>query len=139
MKTGFIVAFSIMIIALLTNNNQSDNNLKEAKRDVTIQLFLNYITYFDEYYQNHKTEYGDVTDKVALPTWMPIDTSIRMYVNPDAAYVFMPSSSGILSGLLKITENSAMVGYSDSNNIITLAGKITKPAFIPSGYIVYVR
>lgn len=139
MKAGFIVAFSIMIIALLTNNNQSDDKLKEARRDITIQLFLNYVTCFDEYYQNHKTDYGDVTDKVNLPAWMPVDTSIRMYVNPDAAYVFMPSSSGILSGLLKMTSNSAMVGYSDNTSIITLAGKITKPVFIPSGYIVYVR
>lgn len=139
MKAGFIVAFSIMIVAILTNNNQSDSKLQEAKRTVTIQLFLNYVSCFDEYYQNHKTEYGDVTEKVTLPAWMPVDTSIRMYINPDAAYVFMPSSSGILSGLLKMTENSAMVGYSDNSNIITLAGKLAKPVYIPAGYIVYVR
>ncbi|EJH2486503.1 type IV pilus biogenesis protein PilM, partial [Salmonella enterica subsp. enterica serovar Eko] len=43
------------------------------------------------------------------------------------------------NNILKRTEGSVLVGVSDSSSLVTEAGRINKPSFIPSGYIVYMR
>lgn len=62
-----------------------------------------------------------------------------MVIDGDVGYVYTPASKGVMREVIEWTRNSASVGLSDAVYIHTLSGKIQKPSFIGSGYIVYVR
>ncbi|HCA7081261.1 TPA: type IV pilus biogenesis protein PilM [Citrobacter sedlakii] len=139
MKSLFVVALCLLAVAIYQNSLEGNDSYIKSIKLNKVSLFLNYTSVFDDYYLSNANANGDVTNKVTLPVWLPVDNTIKMYVNSGYGYVFMPSASGVLSELLRATDNSALIGFSDNDSITTLSGKIAKPAFIPAGYIVYVR
>ncbi|WOI84401.1 MULTISPECIES: type IV pilus biogenesis protein PilM [Enterobacteriaceae] len=139
MKSMLIVAFFTLLVAFYQNSDDSKESYNESLRTNKASLFLNYTSAFDTYYLTHSSANGDVTSQVTLPTWLPVDTTVKMNVSGGYGYVYMPSISGVLSEVMKATDNSALVGISDNTVIKTNSGTIAKPTFIPAGYIVYVR
>ncbi|GAB7400903.1 hypothetical protein OUHCRE2_43620 [Enterobacter asburiae] len=139
MKSLLIVALCILVVAIYQNSFEGNSSYNETLKLNKASLFLNYTAAFDAYYLANGSANGDVTNKVTLPVWLPNDVTIKMYVNGGYGYVFMPSASGVLSEIMRATDNSALIGFTDSTSIISLAGKNQKPNFIPAGYIVYVR
>jgi len=139
MKSLLIVALCVLVVAFYQNSFEGNNSYNESLKLNKASLFLNYTSAFDVYYLSNGSANGDVTNKVTLPIWLPVDNTIKMYVNGGYGYVFMPSASGVLSEIMRATDYSALVGFTDNTSIITLSGKIAKPGFIPTGYIVYVR
>lgn len=139
MKTTYIILFCLMVIVSLTGMLSSKNSLDITQADISAKNFLNYVLAFDEYLLSHDIINGDVTNDVVIPTWLPVNSEIKMIISAGYGYIFMPSSPGMLANVQQITGNSAMVGVSDSASISTPLGAIAKPGFIPSGYIVYVR
>ncbi|EGH9360821.1 type IV pilus biogenesis protein PilM [Salmonella enterica] len=139
MKSLLIISLCILVLTFWQKVVGGDKSFVETSRESNAALFLNYVTAFDSYFLNNGSATGDVTTKITLPMWLPNDGSIRMYISGGYGYVFMPSSSGLLSEIMKSTDNSLLVGFSDSTSIVTLGGRISKPAFIPPGYIVYLR
>lgn len=129
----------MFIMAALTNSNTGSDSYDDTMRKMKSSRFLNYVTAFDEYFLYNGAASGDVTQNVMLPVWLPRDDTIRMYINGGYGYVFMPTGSGVLSEILKTTDYSLLVGFTDNSSIKTSSGVILKPSFIPSGYIVYVR
>ncbi|EKY4018926.1 type IV pilus biogenesis protein PilM [Enterobacter roggenkampii] len=139
MKAMLVVAFMVLLVSFYQNSNTSNESFNESLRANAAKSFLVYTEAFDSYYSSNSTGNGDVTGKVSLPAWTPVNDDIRMYINNGYGYVFMPSEGGVLSELKKATDNSALLGVSDGTSIKTNTGTLPKPAFIPSGYIVYVR
>lgn len=139
MKSLLMIALCVLMVTFYQNSFEGNTSYHDTLKLSKASLFLNYTTAFDAYYLSNGSANGDVTSKVTLPVWLPKDSTIKMYVNGGYGYVFMPSASGVLSELVRATDYSALVGFTDSNSIITLSGKIQKPGVIPAGYIVYVR
>lgn len=139
MKSLFIVALCILVVAVCQNSTDVDGIYTDSVKTNRATMFMNYASAFDSYYLSEGGVSGDVTNNVMLPSWLPTDRSIRMYIDGGYGYVFMPSTSGVLSEIMRATEYSALVGFTDSSSLITMNGKIPKPSFIPVGYIVYVR
>lgn len=138
-KTFLVLFFTTMLVS-------SMSYLAERKRydvitdvDSKANVFLKYSFAFDEYYASNNSATGDVTNQVKLPSWIAVDPTIRAYISNGVGYVFMPLTTGLFSTVLADTSNSSMIGISDSGYITTVSGKLSKPSFIPSGYIVYVR
>lgn len=139
MKTIFMCFFGILVMTFyqsLLSDSEPRDELLELNKST---LFLNYVSAFDTYYSSHANSNGDITKQISLPVWLPSEKSIKMYVDGGYGYVFMPSSKGVLAEVLRATDYSALIGFTDLNSIITANGVIQKPAFIPQGYIVYVR
>ncbi len=139
MKSMLIVALSILVITIFQNSIGSNDSYNVSLKSNKALLFLNYTTAFDNYYLNNNNQDGDVTNKIKLPAWLPVDSSIKMFINGGAGYVYMPSASGIFSVIMEKTNNSALIGFTYNNSIVTSTGKVAKPYFIPDGYIVYMR
>lgn len=139
MKSLLIVALCILVVMVYQNTISSNEAYNESLKLNKASLFLNYASVFDTYYLANGSASGDVTSKVKLPVWLPADSTIKMNINGGRGYVYMPSASGVFSEILKATDYSVLVGFTDSSTITTLSGKISKPSFIPAGYIVYVR
>ncbi|NDO82795.1 oxidoreductase [Citrobacter sp. NCU1] len=139
MKSLLVVALCILVITVYQNSINTTSSYNDLLRLNKASLFLNYTSAFDDYYLSNASAVGDVTSKVVVPVWLPKEASIKMYVNNGYGYVYMPTASGVFSEIMKSTDNSALVGISDNSVIKTNSGTITKPAFIPSGYIVYMR
>ncbi|PHM25090.1 type IV pilus biogenesis protein PilM [Xenorhabdus budapestensis] len=139
MKSWLMVMLCMLVIVFCQNFFDGREDYNETLKLNKASLFLNYTAAFDAYYLSNGGANGDVTNFVLLPSWLPVDSSIRMYISSGAGYIFMPSASGVLSEIMKRTDYSAWVGFSDDTSIITLSGKLNKPSFIPANYIVYVR
>ncbi|EBC5631742.1 type IV pilus biogenesis protein PilM [Salmonella enterica] len=139
MKSLLIVALCTFIVAFYQNSFDDNSSYNKTVKLNRVSLFLNYTTAFDGFYLSNGSASGDVTNKVILPVWLPTDSTIKMYINGSYGYVFMPSASGLFSEILRATDYSALIGFTDNTSIVTLAGIIPKPHFIPAGYIVYVR
>lgn len=139
MKALLLVGFCALLIAFYENALSSGEEYNTSLRMNKTATFLHYVSAFDSYYAANSTGSGDVSNNVGLPVWLPADSTIRMYISGGNGYVYMPSASGVLSEVMKATDYSYLVGYSDSSSIIMLSGKLPKPSFIPAGYIVYVR
>lgn len=139
MKSLLLVGLCILVITVYQNSIDSNDSYNNSLKLNKASLFLNYTTAFDSYYLSNAEQTGDVTNKVTLPVWLPMDGSIKMNITGGYGYVYMPSTSGVFSEIMKSTDYSALIGFTDNNEIITLGGKIVKPSFIPNGYIVYMR
>ncbi|EET2714454.1 type IV pilus biogenesis protein PilM [Escherichia coli] len=139
MKPMSIILFCMFVIVFIANSSTGTESYDDTMRKMKSSRFLNYVAAFDEYYLYNGSASGDVTQNVVLPVWLPRDNAIRMYINGGYGYVFMPTGSGVLSEILKTTDYSLLVGFTDNASIKTSSGVIPKPSFIPSGYIVYVR
>lgn len=139
MKSLLIIAICMFIVAIYQSSLDDNETHSEALRVNKVSTFLNYVSAFDAYYLTNGNGSGEVTNKVLLPSWLPPDPSVRMYIENSRGYVFMPAGSGLLSDLMKKTDYSSLVGFSDTTYINTVSGKLDKPTFVPTGYIVYVR
>lgn len=139
MKSIFIITFCALIVAFLNNSDNRSEDLSKTRVKGQASLFLNYAAAFDDYFEAHKNATGDLSKKVTLPNWLPIEPTIKMYGNAGTGYVFMPNTSGLLAEIQERTSYSSLLGLTDQSNIITINGKINKPSFIPAGSIVYVR
>ena len=136
--------FSALLFALVgtllyqINISQHDSVAYVTKEQQAGQ-FLNYVASFNDLYASGTPQDGDARDRVILPEWLPKSNSIQLIINNGAGYVFTPSSPGIYAQLLQETENSAHFGVSDATGINTPSGRISRPDFVPAGYIVYMR
>ena len=101
--------------------------------------FLNYVSALNELYSNGTPADGDAKGRIKLPGWLPRSSSIQLQINNGIGYIFMPSSPGLYARLLHETDSSSHFGLSDAAGINTTAGRLTRPGFIPAGYVVYVR
>lgn len=139
MKSIMIVAFCLAVIfgyLNLSNENDEYNDTVVSNR---ASMFMNYASTFDSFYLANPSANGEVTSKVSLPSWVPVDNTIKMHIESGLGYVYMPSQQGILSKVTSQTDGSALVGITDSSFINTNRAKLKKPTFIPAGYLVYVR
>lgn len=139
MKSALVFAFFILFIFFYKNLDNSKDQYEQSLRTNKSSSFISYTTAFDNYYYENKNDNGDVTDKVKIPIWIPKNNTVKMYISGGNGYIYMPLESGVFSEVLKATDYSALVGISDDSVIKTSSGTITKPVFIPSGNIVYVR
>jgi len=139
MKPLLVVAWCVFFIAVYQNSVVDNSSYAETVKVNKASLFLIYTTSFDNFYLNNSSATGDVTNKVTLPSWLPADNTVKMFISGGYGYVFMPSTSGVFSELVESTNNSTLVGFSDATSITTLSGKLAKPSFIPPNYIVYIR
>lgn len=133
----FIVALSLAGFVSLNTDNEL--NWATADEQSKTGQFMYYTYAFDDYYQLNPTANGDITFNVSLPKWLPKSVNIKMVIENGVGYVYAPATKGMMSEVLKWTNNSDSVGISDAVNINTVSGKIDKPGFIGSGYLVYVR
>lgn len=137
-----VVAFFILALSLsglrIVNTERA-----EVFESTDIQTksgqFMNYVYAFDSYFQANSGVNGDVTASVPLPSWLPKNSSIKMYVSNKTGYVYMPVSKGVFNEVLKTTDFSSSVGVTDATYINTVSGKVSKPGFIGNNNIVYVR
>jgi len=129
----------MFIVSVLLNLGSRNDTYIETVKIQQSYLFLNYVSAFDDYFTMNGSASGDVTSSVPLPAWLPRDDAIRMLISGGVAYVYMPLRGGVYSQVLNATGNSAMVGFTDNNSLNTINGKMAKPSFIPSGYLVYMR
>lgn len=139
MKSIIVAALAILVLAFFNNLNTDNAKYETSLELKTAYSFLSFATAFDAYFDAHPSGSGDVTTKIPLPSWLPENNDIKAYISGERGYVFMPTEKGVYSELLALTENSALLGVSDSSTINISDGEITKPSFIPQGYIVYVR
>ncbi|EQB98972.1 type IV pilus biogenesis protein PilM [Photorhabdus temperata] len=133
----FIVTLSLSSFISLNIDNKI--SLESSIEQSQVGQFMNYVYAFDDYYKQNPSATGDITSKVALPSWLPKNANIKMVINNGVGYVYIPLSKGMMREILKWTDNSASVGISNGAYINTVSGKIAKPSFIGYGYIVYVR
>ncbi|HAV2128612.1 TPA: type IV pilus biogenesis protein PilM [Enterobacter cloacae] len=137
-----IIAFLMLAFSLtgldMVNRERRDN-LEATDIQAKSGQFVNYVYAFDTYYQANSGVDGDVTASVPLPTWLPKNSGIKMYVSNKIGYVYMPVSKGVFNEVLKITDFSSAVGVTDASSINTVSGKVSKPGFIGINNIVYVR
>lgn len=133
----FYITLSVAgIISISADNKNAWDVADEQSR---AGQFINYVYAFDDYYQKNNSATGDVTSAVKIPTWLPKNENIKVVINGGVGYIYTPASKGMMSEIMKWTANSSSVGVSDATYINTVSGKIQKPSFIGSGYIVYVR
>lgn len=138
-KTFLVFIFITMLVSSMSYLTERKRYDVITDADSKANVFIRYAFAFDEYYVSNSSATGDVSKQVNLPSWIAVDPTIRAYISNGVGYVFMPLSTGLFSAVLAATSNSSMIGVSDSGYITTVSGKLSKPSFIPSGYIVYVR
>lgn len=139
MKAWIVVTLTIVIIAFFQNMRTENEEYEESLQQGKAYQFLSYASAFDEYFESHTTSSGDMTKSITRPSWVPPNDNIKMYISDGRGYVFMPSEKGVFSEIMMITEYSLLVGITDESAINIISGAISKPSFIPRGYIVYVR
>ncbi|WP_447840874.1 type IV pilus biogenesis protein PilM [Enterobacter bugandensis] len=133
----FILALSLSALRIV--NTERSEVLESTDIQTKSGQFMNYVYAFDTYYQANSGANGDVTASISLPTWLPKNSSIKMYVSNKVGYVYMPVSKGVFNEVLRITDFSSAVGVTDASSINTVSGKVSKPGFIGINNIVYVR
>ncbi|ELN0824797.1 type IV pilus biogenesis protein PilM [Salmonella enterica] len=139
MKSFIVISLFFLWLAFYGNLRADNDSYAVSLREGKALLFLNYVNVFDSYYELNPDYNGDVTHNVTAPSWLSGNVDIKMFIENKRGYVFMPAYPGVYNNILKRTEGSALVGVSDSSSLVTEAGRINKPSFIPSGYIVYMR
>lgn len=139
--TPVLILFALFSYAFLFNLNDDINRtgVKNITNETMAFNFLSATKAFDDYYSSHPGISGDVTEIVDYQNWLPKNKSVNMVVANGVGYVFSPATEGVYSVLLEKTGGSSFMGFSDSTWIKTPSGKIPKPSFIGSDYIVYMR
>lgn len=126
------------VLMTFINASGSDNSARVLQEQQAGQ-FLHYVAAFNNLWAVSAPADGDAASKVSLPSWLARNSSIQLRISGGTGYVFAPSSPGFYSQLMQKTENSAHFGLSDAAGINTPSGRLTRPGFIPAGYVVYVR
>lgn len=136
----FSVTLLVMAGILLSfvNTANSDNIARVTQAQAAGQ-FLHYVSAFNDLWTGSKPADGDAAARITLPGWLPRNNAIQLRISGGTGYVFTPSSPGFYAQLMEDTENSAHFGLSDAAGINTPSGRLTRPGFIPAGYVVYVR
>ncbi|ENG4975170.1 type IV pilus biogenesis protein PilM [Escherichia coli] len=139
--TPVLILFALFSYAILFNLNDDINRASvESINNETVAFnFLSATKAFDDYYSVHPEVSGDVTELVDYQSWLPVNKSVKMVVANGVGYVYSPATVGVYSLLLEKTGGSSFLGFSDSAWIKTPSGKISKPSFIGTDYIVYMR
>ncbi|MCX8963107.1 oxidoreductase [Erwinia psidii] len=133
---ALLAAVSILLSCVSrTQRDHFDNVTKEQLAG----QFLNYVSAFNDLYASGPPADGDAVNRIILPGWLPKSSSIQLRISNGAGYAFAPTSPGLYTQLLQETENSSHFGISDATGINTPSGRLTRPDFIPVGYVVYVR
>ncbi|PII85123.1 hypothetical protein BL250_12315 [Erwinia sp. OLTSP20] len=134
-----IMACALFISISIAISGDSKKDWDIADEQSKAGQFMNYAYAFDEYKNANKSATGDVTANLLLPQWLPKNSAIKTVISNGVGYVYTPSSKGLMNELMIWTDNSSSVGVTDATSINTLSGVVTKPSFIGSGYIVYIR
>ncbi|MBE5254670.1 type IV pilus biogenesis protein PilM [Mixta mediterraneensis] len=133
---ALIAAVSILLSCVSSTRQEHFDNVKKEQ---LAGQFLNYVSAFNDLYASGTPADGDAIDRVMLPGWLPKSSTIQLRISNGAGYAFAPASPGLYTQLLHETENSSHFGISDAAGINTPSGRLTRPNFIPAGYVVYVR
>lgn len=98
-----------------------------------------YIDSAAEYKQANPTSSGDITNKLALPTWLASRTDIHVYAEGNKFFIYTPDKPGSLTAMRKLAYNSSTLGRA-ANSVITLSDGniISKPSAIPNGTLVFI-
>lgn len=142
MKTALFLAATLLMAASILLSIVSDmqqSPLAVVKQQQQSSQFLHYVEALDNVLCAAMPTNGDVSDRVTLPAWLPQSSGIALRISGDIAYAFRPAVPGLFSQLLQDTENSTHFGLSDLTGITTPTGWQPRPAFIPVGYVVYLR
>ncbi|AVX40717.1 type IV pilus biogenesis protein PilM [Yersinia massiliensis] len=136
---------TIMVILFLFIGAIGYSAVNESNRQASIiasdqgaaTTFFLYVEQLDKYLSANPTFTGSITTQIEFPTWLSKNNNINMYAENGRGYVYMSAKSNVYDSLVSRTENSSMIGLTDSNSIITNLGPIPKPSVIPQNYIVY--
>jgi len=142
MKSAIFFVTAIITVAYILLSSVTTSYKDSVARVIEEQhagQFLHYVSAFNELWDKGKTADGDASSRIFLPSWLPRDSSIQLRISSGTGYVFMPSVPGFYKQLIQQTDNNAHFGLSDDTGISTPAGRLTRPGFIPAGYVVYVR
>lgn len=142
MRSSVFFAAILLAIAsscLIFINIAVRNNVESVTRGQQAGQFLNYVSAFNDLWTGTTPADGDAAARITLPDWLPRSSSIQLRISGGAGYVYTPSSPGLYAQLMEDTENSSRFGLSDAAGINTPSGRLTRPGFIPAGYVVYVR
>lgn len=139
--TPVLILFALFSYAILFNINNDINKAgdENINNETFAFNFLSATKAFDDYYSVHPDVSGDVTELVDYQNWLPVNKKIKMVVANGVGYVYCPAAIGVYTLLLEKTGGSSFMGFSDSAWIKTPSGKIPKPSFIGTDYIVYMR
>lgn len=137
----FFVAVLTAVAGILSSfvNTSYNKRFTQVMQEQQVDQFLHYVAAFNSLWTVSAPADGDAASKVSLPSWLARNSSIQLRISGGTGYVFAPSSPGFYSQLMQETENSAHFGLSDAAGINTPSGRLTRPGFIPAGYVVYVR
>ncbi|MCR8998652.1 type IV pilus biogenesis protein PilM [Rahnella perminowiae] len=135
--TAVLLAAVSILLSIITD--AQTKNVAVVTQEQQAAQFLNYVGALNDLYSSGTPADGDVTTRITLPAWQPHGNQIQLRISSGTGYAFTPSSPGLFAQLMQMTENSTHFGLSDATGINTPAGKLTRPGFLPSGYVVYVR
>lgn len=131
-----LAAVSILLSCVNDANRDSVASVTQAQQS---GQFLQYVSAFNGLWTSTTPADGDAATRITLPDWLPRSSSIQLRISGGAGYVYTPSSPGLYAQLMEDTDNSSHFGLSDAAGINTPSGRLTRPGFIPAGYVVYVR
>ncbi|WP_208951052.1 type IV pilus biogenesis protein PilM [Rahnella sp. ChDrAdgB13] len=135
--TAVLLAVVSILLSIITD--AQTENIAVVTQEQQAAQFLNYVDAFNDLYTSGTPADGDVATRITLPAWQPRNNQIQLRVSGGTGYVFTPSTPGLFALLMQETENSSHFGLSDVTGINTPAGRLARPGFVPTGYVVYVR
>lgn len=133
---ALLAAVSILLSCV---NDNSRDGVARVTQEQQAGQFLNYVSALNDLYVSGTPADGDASGRITLPGWLPRNANIQLRISSGVGYVFIPSAPGLYAQLLQDTDNSAHFGLSDTASINTPSGRVSRPNFIPAGYVVYVR
>ncbi|HEB4876195.1 TPA: type IV pilus biogenesis protein PilM [Kluyvera ascorbata F0526] len=133
-----VLLAAVSILLSCVNDANRDGVASVTQAQLSGQ-FLNYVSAFNDLWNGTTPADGDAAARITLPDWLPRNAGIQLRISGGAGYIYAPSSPGFYAQLLEDTENSSHFGLSDAAGINTPSGRLSRPDFIPSGYVVYVR
>jgi hypothetical protein len=142
MSVSYAFAIVLLVVsAILMSSAQTRNkvNYDLSTIDKKSTDFLIYANSLDSYIKANPSYSGDVSSLITLPTWIGKDTNIKTYAANGRGYVYVANMPGLLSTISKMTNESSQLGITNSSQIVTNGGSITKPSYIPINNVVYVR
>lgn len=134
-----IILLAAASMLLSFGNSKQRESTDGARQQQQSGEFLHYVAALNDLYSSGTPADGDVTTKAVLPSWLPHSSAIVLRVSRGQGYAFTPSQPGLYGQIMADTENSTHFGITDAAGINTPAGRLTRPDFVPPGYVVYVR
>ncbi|PLY35845.1 hypothetical protein F164LOC_18290 [Pectobacterium carotovorum] len=137
--TGAFAFFAIASALTITSMNSRSDVFEQAKVKTSATTFILYSDVFARYINANPVQ-GEV--KISslngyYPAWLTARTDIRAFYINGTGYVFMQDEKGMMRELNEKTYNSKNIGLTNDGLLVTPKGNVTKPSFIPDGYVVY--